>query len=113
MHHAIINDDLGTERVGYALVAETDSEDWDTPLGERADQLVRHACFAGRTRPRRDQDLLRAKSESLLQLDLVIAMDLHGHSHLAEILDEIERERVIIIDDEQHSLRIRRIGREL
>jgi mannose-6-phosphate isomerase-like protein (cupin superfamily) len=32
----------------------------------------------------------------------VIAKDLHVHAQLAEVLDQVEGEGIVVVDDEQH-----------
>jgi hypothetical protein len=83
-------------------LAEADSQDRDPTLGEGADEIVRKTRFFRRTRTGRNQHPLGFQREGGFDGDLVVAMDLHLHVHLAQILDEVVGEGIVVVDDQQH-----------
>ena len=65
VHHAVIDDDFRAEDVADALMAQANAEKrrgWP----EGADDLIRQARFARRTRSRRNQDALRLQLADLV-----------------------------------------------
>ena len=59
--------------------------------------------LVGRARPRRHEEPARLEREDLLRRDRVVLHDVARGSELAEVLDEVERERVVIVDDDDAS----------
>src|ERR1043166_9476742 len=89
--------DAASEDLPDGLVAEADAEQRDV-AGERGDQLQRDASLVGRARPRRDDDAVGP----YLLLDLpdrhlVVAPHLDLGAKLAEVLDEVVGERVVVV----------------
>jgi len=98
MHYPIIDNDLTTEGVADALVAQADAEERHF-RSERANDVVGKAGFARRTGTGRNENSLRLKLADLFERNLVIAPHFQVHLHLAQVLDEIIGERIVIIDD--------------
>src|SRR5207244_13359391 len=57
----------------------------------------------GRTGPGRDDDSARRQRADILDVDFVVAAHHAVGAKLAQILDEIERERIVVVDDEYHA----------
>ena len=102
MHQSRSANDFSAIRFSDALMSQADTQGWRM-LAEGPNDFVRQAGLAGRTGARRDQDPVRFESLNPFQGYFIIAKDLHLHLHLAEVLDEVVGERVVIIDDQQHS----------
>jgi hypothetical protein len=93
-HHA------STERLGERLVAQADPERRDAGLGEAADGLQRDTGLVGRARPRRDEHAVGRALEQRVGGGDVVAHDLDLRPQLAEELDEVVGERVVVVDGE-------------
>src|SRR5436305_1540234 len=93
-HHA------RAERLGQRLVAEAHAQHRYARLGERADRVHRDAGVVGRARPGRDDHAV-----GLARAHLADALDVVPH-HLdlspedAQVLDEVVRERVVVVDQQ-------------
>ena len=101
VHHPVVHDDFAAERVSDALMAEADAEEREL-RAERADDVVGQPGFAGRAGAGRDEDALGPHVADLVERDLVVAHDAQVRLQLAEILDEVEGERVVVVYDEDH-----------
>ena len=102
MHHAVVDHDLRTEGVADALVTEANAKQRNV-RSEGPDDFVGESRFTRGTRSGRDEDAFGFERADLFDGDLVVAMDLHIHLHLAQILDEIVGERIVIIYDQHHN----------
>ncbi len=89
--------------VGLAdrLMAETDAEDRDVGA-EPLDRLDADAGFGRRAGAGGEDDPLGIERGHLVDGDLVVAHDLHHRAFLADIVDEVEGEAVVIVDDQEH-----------
>lgn len=103
VHHAIVHHDTGAEGMADALVSQADAQQGDSSA-EGADDIVGEAGFAWRARAGGDQDLVGMELFDLGESDLVIAADLEGHLHFAQVLDEIIGEGIVVIDDKHHGV---------
>lgn len=102
MHQAPGADDIAAEDMADALMAQADAED-RRALAKGLDDVATDACLLRRAGAGGHADVVRLHLGDLLQRDLVIAMDLHLGPHLAEVLDEVVGEGVVIVDDQQHA----------
>ncbi len=93
-HHA------AAESLAERLVAETDAEHGH---GSAAQELEADARLIGGAGPRGDHDLLRLLPEGLVHGQGVVPDDLHLRPQLAEVLVEVERERVVVVDEQDHA----------
>src|SRR5262249_47124327 len=86
------------------LMAQADSQERD-PGSEPRDHLAGDPRLQRRARARRDDQPARLYSLDLVQGDLVGADDSEGQSRidLGESLEEVVRERIVIIDQEDHA----------
>ena len=99
--HRLVLDDAAAERLRQRLVAEADAERRDAGLGEAAHRLDRDA------RPRRactgpGETTTRSgrRSSSSSTVGGVVAHDVELGAQLAQVLDEVVGERVVVVDDE-------------
>ena len=74
---------------------------------EPADDLVGDAGLTRRARPRRDDDVARLQGGDLVGRDLVVAIDAHvdGCIQLAQTLHQVVGERIVVIDEQDHSIK--------
>ena len=99
-------DDSAVDRCDR-LVPEADTQDRDLS-GTLAHDIHADAGAFGRARSRREQDaVVRA---SLLNRHLVVAAHVDVDTQLAEVLHQVEDERVVVVDDEnaRHRVAVRR-----
>src|ERR1700674_1075931 len=97
VHHLFGMDDLAAEALADALVTEAYAEDRDL-TGEALNERNRNARFVGRARSGRDDDEPAAQGGALGKADFIVAMNRDFLPQLAEILDEVVGERVVIVD---------------
>src|SRR3954447_14764455 len=98
--HGDVAHDLAAERLGERLVAEADAERRHAGLGEAPHRLDRDAGLGGRARPGRDDHAVPPALEQLADLRRVVADDLDLRPQLAQVLDEVVGERVVVVDRE-------------
>src|SRR4051794_12067908 len=92
-----VADDLAAERLAERLVAQADAEHGDAALGERANRLDRDARLVRRARPGRDDNAVGLALEHAL---LVVAPHLDLRTQLAQVLDQVVCEGVVVVDHE-------------
>src|SRR5260370_14822403 len=90
-----VADDAGAEGLAQALVAEADAGDRDVS-GQVPNRLVGDACIIRGAGAGRDHDAVVAGQ--LRDCDLVVAEDRRLHPELTEVLHEVVRERVVVVD---------------
>ena len=101
-------DDLGPVHLAERLMAETDPEGRQVEVAaHRSGQRLAHPTLRRSTRPRRHQQMRRLMRPHLRHRDLVIADHLHLSAEFEQILDEVVREGIVVIDD-QHQPAITR-----
>ena len=84
-----------------ALVPEADAHQRQL-RAKGLDDLIGQSRLARRAGTGRDEDALRLQCLHLFERDLVVTMHLHGHVFLAEILHEVKRKRIVVVDDKEH-----------
>ena len=95
-------DDARAERVADGLVAEADPEDRHDAR-QPADHLNADARLFGPTGPRGDHDPGGMHSGELVHGDPIVAEHLDGfRGKLAQVLVEVVRERIVVVDDGVH-----------
>ena len=92
--------DLPAEALGEGLVAQAHPED-----GHRgaADELDADAGLVRRARAGGDHDALGPERQRVLDAHRVVADHLHLGTQLAEVLIQVEGERVVVVDEEDHA----------
>src|SRR4029434_10339554 len=95
VHHALRTHDAPTERLADRLVPEADAEDRDLAC-EALHQRHRNARLRRRAWAGRDDNALRCPGSDLLERHGVVAMDVDVLAELAEILDEVVGEAVVV-----------------
>ena len=101
MHQTIGAHDIAAIDLTDRLVAEADAKN-RCGGSKFADEFERDACFVGCAGAGRDADAFRLECFHLVHRDHVIAENFHLRSKLAEILDEVVGEGVVVIEDEEH-----------
>src|SRR4051794_3316639 len=93
-------DDPAAERLRHRLVAEADAQYRHAGLRQRRDRGHRHARLAGRARTRRDDRLVRRPLDQLVHRRHVVAHHVEVGTKLAQVLDEVVGERVVVVEHE-------------
>src|SRR6266850_6281340 len=101
VHQAGRPDHLPAERLPDRLVAETDPEDRDLPC-QGPDEGHEDAGLSGCLRARRQHDGGRLQRQHVRDLQRVVAVHDRLLPQLAQVLDEVVRERVVVVEDEEH-----------
>ena len=84
------------------LLAEADAEERRLRLGGGVDQLEADAGLVGVAGTGREHDALRMLRHGLADADLVVAPDFHLGAELAQEVEEVVGEAVVVIDQEVH-----------
>src|SRR5512133_3668960 len=92
--------DATAEGLRHRLMTEADTESRHAGLREAAGDRERHAGLVGRARPGRDDDAIEGALEQLVDDRAVVAHDLELAPQLAQVLDEVVGERVVVVDHE-------------
>ncbi len=66
------------------------------------DDVQRDAGAIRHSRTGRDDDTLRAQRVDLIEVDRIVAYGVNLLTEFAQVLDEIEGERVVVVDHQQH-----------
>jgi len=103
MHDRLRPDHTGPERRAYALMAETDSQGWDA-RPKFFDDRAGESGFFWCARTGRDDDLFGAKGPNLRQGNPVIENHAYLGPEFTEIVVEIVRKGVVIIDEEDQPI---------
>src|SRR4051812_30181367 len=98
--HREMADDGAAEGLGERLVAEADAQRRHPGLGEALDDVEADPRLVGRARTGRDDDAVGPAREQLLDVRGVVAHDVELAAQLAQVLDEVVGERVVVVDDE-------------
>ncbi len=101
MHEAARADDFAPENVADALVPQTHAKQRE-PGAEGADHLVGDARFFGGAGAGRHADALRFESLDFGDRHLVVAFDKELRPQLAEVLDEVVGERIVVVYHQKH-----------
>ncbi len=83
-------------------MTEADPERRDPGLREAADDLERDPGQVGRARAGRDDHAVIAADQELVDGRVVVAHDLQDGTELADVLDEVVGEAVVVVEDEDH-----------
>jgi hypothetical protein len=91
--------DPAAVRLADRLVAEANAEGRDlaAPAPDRVDRDPR---LGGRARAGREDDRVRPQRADIIDRYLVVATHLDLGTQLPEVLHEVVRERVVVVDDE-------------
>ena len=101
VHLALRAHDAAAERRADALVAQAHAQ--DRQLADVGlDRRHAHAGLGGRAGPGRQHQVIGLQRADLLDADLVVAHDPHVLSELAEVLHEVEREGIVVVDHQKH-----------
>ena len=94
--------DLAAEHLADRLMAEADAEQRHLRLGRRLDQVHADAGFVGRARAGRQHDACGLQRHRLVDRDLVVAMHGAARPEIAQKVDEVVGEAVVVIDQQKH-----------
>ena len=94
--------DVGPEMGGQPLVTQAHAEQGDVEVGDRGLRQPEIALPTRMSRSRRDDDRIRTEAGELVRPQLVVAHDPRSlPEDRADELEEIERERVVVVN-QQH-----------
>ncbi len=94
-------DDIAAKDLANRLMAEADAEDWRA-AAKLPDDVAADASFVWRAGAGRNADVARRQLADFIHTDGVVANDFHFRAQLAEVLNEVVGEGVVVIDDEEH-----------
>ena len=100
---------LAAEGVADRLMAEADAENRDFG-GNRRDQIETDAGLLGRAGAGRKHDGVRIGVDDGGAGDLVIAVDANLRPQFTEIVHQVEGEAVVIVDQNDHDARTKRLA---
>ena len=100
----LVAHDGGPVGLREGLVPQADAERRDAGLGEGADRLHGDPGLVRRAGPGRDDDAVPAAVEEILDARAVVAHDVQVGPELAQHLDEVVGEGVVVVDDEDAHL---------
>ena len=98
MHHVRGAHDVATERGADALVAEAYAEHGYRAGAERADRVVGDAGIFRAPRARRDEHRVGSERHHVVECRGVVTGDGWFGAELAQVLDEVVDERVVVVD---------------
>ena len=101
VHEAHGSDDFSAKCDGQRLMTKADAQKRQAS-GEMLHGLDRDTRLVRRARSRRDNDAAGLEGLDLFDRNLIVAIDPYVLPQLAQILNEIVGERVVIIDHQQH-----------
>src|SRR5215211_3374639 len=96
--HRDVAHDVAAERLRQRLVAQADAERRHARLREPLDDLEADTGLIGRARTGRHDHAIELAAEQVVHGRAVVAHDLQVASHLAQVLDEVVGERVVVVD---------------
>ena len=114
VHQPAGADDLRAESLGDRLVAQTNAQQRQ-PAGESLGRRHRNAGLVGRARAGRDDDVRGPSGLDRIDGDPVVAVDfqLQRRIDLAQTLHQVVRERIVIVDHQNHGNIVMWPGRRL
>src|ERR1700733_12138520 len=98
MHRRWRAHDIAAEGLSDRLMTKADPEHWRRSA-RRANEIDTNARFVRRARTGGEDDGVRFVGERIGDRDLVVAPNRHVRAQLAEVVDEVEREAVIVVDE--------------
>jgi hypothetical protein len=101
VHQTPCSHDLTAKNITNALVTKADPEERNAG-SKILDNLIADSRFLWRAWTRGNANVVWLQFFDLIKRDAVIAVHLHVCTHLAEVLDEVISEGVVIVDDQQH-----------
>jgi hypothetical protein len=93
---------LAAEYLPDRLVAEADAEHRQLGLGRRLDEVHADTGLVGRAGAWREHDGAGFERQRLLDADLVVAVNGAARAEIAQEVDEVVGEAVVVIDEEEH-----------
>ena len=101
MHQALRAHHFAAKGFADGLMSQAYTE--DRGLARHVtDQRNQDPRFARRTGPRRQQDALRLQRFNLFDGELVVAADQHVRPKLAQVLNQVVGEGIVVIEDKNH-----------
>ena len=91
---------MAPEGLGNRLVPKTDPQAGDR-AGDPPHELKASSRSFGATRPRRDQHAVNLVRSHSADLELVVLNDIALRIELQQVLNEIESERIVVVDDQE------------
>src|SRR2546422_5788369 len=109
VHHLPRAHHLAAEGLSDRLVAQAHAEQRD-PTHHFFDQPQGNACFAGRTRTGRNDDVGGRLRLDLVDADLIVPENPDRNTKLFQILHQVVGEGVVIVDHRDHAASAMRAG---
>src|ERR687887_2791856 len=103
MHDRWCPNNLTAEGCADTLVAQTNAENRYT-LSKATNDIAGDARLLGCAGTGRNKDFIRMQSLDFIQRDFIIPKDLHIGAQLAEIMEQIVGEGIVVVDEKYHHL---------
>jgi hypothetical protein len=101
VHKPTGRDNLAAKGSSDGLMPEADAEDGDV-ITQGLNSLERYTCILRAARSRGNHECPGVESNYLVQGDHIVAPDQDFLAKFLEILNQIEGERIVVVDDEYH-----------
>jgi len=101
MHQLFCADNLAAKRLAYRLMSQAHSQDRYLAR-ETLHNADAYPRFSRRAGPRRNHDSIGIQRLNLVQRNLVVPLDYDVASHLPQVLDQVVRERIVIVYHQYH-----------
>src|SRR5206468_6850907 len=96
---------IGADRLTNRLMAETDNEHRDGG-SSRSDQFQADTRLVGSARPRREHDRIGRGCDHLCCADFVVTVHDNVGAQLAEVMNKVEREAVVVVDQDDRCIHV-------
>src|SRR5438067_4591171 len=101
MHNSIGSHYFAAKCSSDRLMSEADTQDRDLAC-EMPDYIDADSRLLRCARPGRDHDPLRVEFLDLLNRGLIVAAHYHLLARLTDVLHQIERKRIVVIENKHH-----------
>ena len=104
MHQLMGADDLTSEGFAYCLVAKAYTQNWCSPgqAGHMADKGNKNSGFNRSAWAWREENAVGLHRLNLLDGCFIVASNNYLRTLLAQILDQVVRERIVVVEDKNH-----------
>src|ERR1700730_15485493 len=107
MHDSSGSNNFASEHLADTLMAWTDTKHRYS-RAEMADNVVADPGVIWCTRPRRNTNSLRLHLFDFFNRSLIISSDSYLRTKFSKMLNQVVRKRIVIIDDEDHTISLAR-----
>src|SRR5215472_4168313 len=102
VHYPAGPDHFSSEGRSNRLVSQANSQHWPF-TGKIPEQIDADPRLLGSTRTGRNHNVRRPQALNFFATDLIVASHFNLFSHFTQILDQVVRERIVVVEDENHA----------